>query len=122
MIAIVDDDPSVRRALARFVRASGYSVTTYDSGKAFVGSLERLRPQCVVLDLNMPQTNGFDVLTALADTASGIPVIVITADHAPPIAERVQQMGAAACLPKPVDEDALLRSISTALREETSKR
>src|SRR5262245_36339477 len=102
MIAIVDDDPFVRRALERVLRASGYMVTVFESGEQFLDSLGASRPDCVVLDLHMPKVDGFDVLKALAEAAP-IRVVVITADENPQVALRVKRLGAVACLKKPVN-------------------
>ena len=112
MIAIVDDDPLVRRGLARLLRSAGYATTPYASGSDFLRTLKHARPEYVVLDLHMPEVDGFDVLTALHEGQFNIPVIVVTADQDPQTAARVKRLGAAACLAKPVHEEALLRQIS----------
>ena len=115
MVAIVDDDPFVRRALERLLRASGYKVAVFESGEQFLDSLSASRPDCLVLDLHMPKFDGFDVLKALAQELDGIPVVVVTADENPQVAERVKRLGAAVCLRKPVDAGTLLVGISAAL-------
>ena len=77
-IAVVDDDASVRRALSRFLRASGYDTETYGSGSEFLESFNSFRPQCIVLDLHMAGMNGLDVQRHLSRIGSRAPVIVIT--------------------------------------------
>ena len=116
MIAIVDDDPLVRRAVERVLRASGYMVAVFESGAQLLDSLRASRPACIVLDLHMPKVDGFEVLTILAKEPTPIPVIVATADENPLIAVRVKRLGAVACLKKPVDAGMLLVEISAALQ------
>ena len=116
MIAVVDDDPFVRRALERLLRAYGHVVTAFESGEQFLDSLSASRPACVVLDLHMPKVDGFDVLKMLAEEAVSIPVVVVTADGDPPVFARVKRLGAIACLKKPVDAGRLLVEISAALQ------
>lgn len=116
MIAIVDDDPSVRRGLERLLRAAGYTVAGYASGAEFLQALGHTRPKYVVLDLHMPQIDGFGVLTALAKEQQQIPAIVVTADQDPQTAVRVKRLGGTACLTKPVDETVLLELIEAALQ------
>ena len=65
LIAIVDDEESVRKALSRLLRAAGFSVETYSSGAEFLRAVEIRLPQCVVLDLRMPHVSGFDVDMAM---------------------------------------------------------
>ena len=115
MIAIVDDDPFVRRALERVFRSSGYGVMVFESGEQFLDSLDASRPDCVVLDLHMPKIDGFDVLRVLAEEPDFIPVVVVTAEDNPQVAARLKRMGAAACLTKPVDAGMLLVEISAVL-------
>jgi FixJ family two-component response regulator len=117
LIAIIDDEASVRAGLERLVRSRGYAVASYASGIDFLSSLEAVRPACVLLDLHMPALSGFEVLEALRQQAATIPVIVVTADCCPEIAEQVTALGALACLNKPVDAPALFDGISAALQD-----
>ena len=74
------------------------------------------RPDCVVLDLHMPGTTGFDVQARLAQRGLATPVIVITGDDTPEARSRALRLGATAYLTKPVDETALLTAIAAATR------
>lgn len=74
-VSVVDDDVEVRAALARLVASAGYQTREYGSGDAFLRDFEQQRTQCVVLDLQMPGTSGFDVLRSLAQRQIAVPVV-----------------------------------------------
>ena len=116
LVAIVDDEESVRRAFDRLVRAAGYGVATYASGADFLQSLSTTRPDCILLDVHMSGIGGFDVLKALGQQPTWIPVLVVTADCTPSTAERALALGAIACLRKPVESAVLLDALSAALQ------
>ena len=116
LIAIVDDEESVRKALSRLLRAAGFSVETYSSGADFLRSVQQRPPQCVVLDLRMPHVSGFDVQRALKQADAQVPVVVITGDDSPESRAQALAQGAKAYLRKPVDEAMLLDAIELALR------
>jgi FixJ family two-component response regulator len=80
LVAIVDDEESVRRALGRLLRSAGFDVQTFASGVEFIHSLARSSPQCLVLDLRMPHMTGFDVQAALLEAKAVVPVVIITGD------------------------------------------
>jgi len=74
LVAVVDDEESVRKALARLIRTAGYEVETYGSGVEFMLSLQKRLPDCVVLDLRMPVVDGFEIQRALAQSDARVPV------------------------------------------------
>ena len=115
LVAIVDDEESVRRALGRLVRMAGFDVQTFASGADFLHSLGRTSPQCVVLDLHMPRMSGFDVQSALVEARANVPVIIITGDDSAEIRQQTLTRGAKAYLRKPVDEAMLLDAIQSAI-------
>jgi FixJ family two-component response regulator len=116
LIAVVDDEPSVCRALERLLRAAKFEVVTYCGGEEFLASLASVRPQCVVLDLHMPRVNGFEVQSRLArDPAGNIGVVVITAHDSEESKERALAGGAHTYLRKPVDAQPLLEAIRAAI-------
>ena len=78
LLAVVDDDAEVRVALTRLVSAAGFEVETFASGADFLRSIEDHEPDCLVLDLHMPEMSGFDVQAALARGHATVPVIVFT--------------------------------------------
>jgi FixJ family two-component response regulator len=111
VIAIVDDDPSVRRALHRLVRSAGYTVQAFASAQEFLDSLPGGRAACVVLDIHLEGMSGFDLQARLVADEVEIPVIFISAHDDAPTRERIGRSGAPAHLWKPVDGDALLGAI-----------
>ena len=115
LLAVVDDDADVRVALTRLVSSAGFAVQTFGSGAEFLRSLEDHTPDCLVLDLHMPEMSGFDVQGALARGHPGIPVIVITGHHTPESRARAMQLGAKGYLRKPVNDSVLLEAIEMAI-------
>jgi FixJ family two-component response regulator len=114
-VAVVDDEESVRRALVRLLRASQLEVEAFASGEAFLDAVNVRRPDCVVLDLQMPGLTGRDVQRQLV-SQKGCPVIIITAHDEPTLREQCLADGAIAYLRKPLRGALLLRSIEAALR------
>jgi FixJ family two-component response regulator len=110
-IAVVDDEVEVLKALNRLLRSAGMDVTTFATGAVFLASLDTRKYDCLVLDLHMPELNGFDVQARLVELGSGPPVIVITGHDTPEACARARAGGAAAYLLKPVDEHTLLNAI-----------
>lgn len=115
LVAIVDDEESVRKALSRLVRSAGFCVETYPSGADFLRSLQQRAPHCVVLDLRMPHISGFDVQNALKLAHAQVPVIIITGDDSAETRAHAIGQGAKAYLRKPVDDAMLLDAIHTAI-------
>ena len=117
-VAIVDDDESVRRALARLITAHSFPVQCYGSAREFLDA-ENGVPSCLILDLRMNGMTGLELLHHLAGTGSTIPVIVTTADDEPGLKHRCELAGASSFLTKPVIADTLLSAINaaTATRE-----
>jgi CheY-like chemotaxis protein len=114
-ISVVDDEAPVRKALGRLLRAAGFDVTTFASGREFLDSLNTRRPDCTIMDLHLPELSGLDVQQQLVRDEVSLPCIVITGKDEPGVAERVLASGAAAYLKKPLDELALLSAISSAV-------
>ncbi len=114
LIAIVDDEEPVRKALMRLMRSVGLSVETFASGPEFLKSLDTRLPDCVVLDLHMPQMNGFNVQAHLARKYAALPIIIITGHDLPNARERAMAGGASAFLRKPVLDRTLFGAISAA--------
>lgn len=114
VVAIVDDEDAVRRALGRLLRSSGIEAQVFSSGETFLESLARRRPDCVVLDLHMPGVTGFDVQARMKASGYLVPVIVITGHDTAESRDRVRALGAAAYLRKPVGARVLLDAIGRA--------
>ncbi len=113
-IAVVDDEEPIRKALMRLMRSAGLSVETFGSGPEFLKSIETRLPDCVVLDLHMPQMNGFTVQAHLARKHAALPVIIVTGHDLPNARDRAMAGGASAFLRKPVLDRTLLGAISAA--------
>jgi FixJ family two-component response regulator len=110
VIAIVDDDESVRRSLQRLLQTAGYAVETFASAGEFLAWLPRGRAACLVLDVHLPEMSGFELQQRLA-----VPVIFITSHEDAPTRARIEKSGAAGHLWKPFDEIAVLDAIRRAL-------
>lgn len=110
-VAVVDDEPSMCRALQRLLLVAGFEVDTYACGEAFLDSLSIRVPDCLILDLHMPGMPGLEVQARLAERHRTIPVIVVTGYDLP--ADRVKALaaGAVAFMRKPVSEELLLAAI-----------
>jgi FixJ family two-component response regulator len=118
VVAILDDEPEMRKALRRLLTARGFRVEEYACGEDLLAALPARPLDYLLLDLHMPGINGFEVLEAFRSRQIAVPVIVITAHDEPGTAERVRSLGAFAYLKKPVDRDALLAAIATAGSQE----
>jgi FixJ family two-component response regulator len=115
LVAVVDDEASVRASLMRLLRASRLDCVGFASGEEFLTSLATCRPDCLVIDLQMSGLNGRDVQRRLASLARPIPVIIITAHDEPTIREQCLADGASAYLRKPLRSGVLIRSIQSAM-------
>ncbi|HEY2994512.1 MAG TPA: response regulator [Methylomirabilota bacterium] len=115
LIAVVDDDASVRKALSRLLTAYGLGVTTFACGQDFIDSIARRRPDCLILDMDMPGMTGADVQRALTGCGARVPTIIIAGRDDPDTEARCLAAGAAAYLRKPIDERVLLDAVTTAL-------
>ena len=114
VIYIVDDDASVLRALRRLIKAMGFTVETFASAEDFLQSGHRKKRGCLILDIQLPGMDGFDLQKRLAASDCRIPLIFITAHEDTKVRVRALEAGAA-FLQKPFDEQALLNAINTAL-------
>lgn len=115
LIAVVDDEESVRKSLRRLLVASELDATVYASGQDFLDSLGGRQPDCLVLDLQMPGLTGLEVQRALARARVGFPTIIITAHDEPETRARCLAAGAVAYLCKPLHDELLLDAITTAV-------
>ena len=115
MVAVLDDEPELRKALRRLLGGHGLGVEEFANGKDFLAAVDSRPPDCLLLDLHMAEVSGFDVLEAFRSRQIRVPVIVITAHDEPGTELRVRALGACAYLKKPVDRDVLLSAIKTAL-------
>ncbi len=118
LIAIVDDDESVCRAIKRLICSLGMTAETYVNSEEFVDLIEALpsfRPDCVVLDVQMAGLSGIEVQTRIRRTSGPIPVIFITAHDDRVAQQRAMSGGAVAFLHKPFNDALLIRTLDAAL-------
>jgi FixJ family two-component response regulator len=114
-VAIVDDDVSIRRAVANLLRAHGIDAQSYGSARDFLAALSFGMPDCLITDLNMPHMSGLELQRELMRLGAPIPTIVVTGCNDTSTRDQCRALGAAAYLVKPVDEDALITAISSAV-------
>jgi CheY-like chemotaxis protein len=127
-VAIVDDEPAICRSLLRLLTVAGLDARAHSSGRDFLDVWSGWPPDCVVLDVQMPGLNGFDVFARLRQDGGRMPVIMITANDDPNIRSRATAAAVDAFLLKPIDGESLLRDItelaaqwrSTAMHERVS--
>lgn len=120
-VYIVDDDPSVLRALARLVGASGYRVKTFDRAAAFLESRLLKGPKCLVLDLRMPGLGGLDLQREMAARGLVLPVVFLTGHGDVPSSVEAMKAGAMDFLTKPVCGEALLKAVEAALDRDKAR-
>src|SRR5262249_12203384 len=107
LVAVVDDDISVRRGLSRLLAAAGYRVSAFGSGREVLEWLNGETPHCLVLDVRMPGLSGIAVHETLRAAGRQIPVVFITGDVEIPATTRAGGGASVAILSKPVDEEEL---------------
>lgn len=115
VIAVLDDEPEMRKAFRRLLTCHSFRVQEYECARDLLAALDAERPDCVLLDLQMPEVNGYAVLEELRARHFTVPVVVVTAHEEPGTPERVRALGAAAYLRKPVERAALVSAIKEAL-------
>ena len=118
VIAIVDDDVSLQRALARLLRAMGWQAVTFASAEAFLQTGLQMSLDCLVLDVWLPGMSGVALLEHLGTLGSTLPVILITGRDDVQMRLRAAQTGAVAYLRKPLDEQDLLLALQRALEQQ----
>jgi FixJ family two-component response regulator len=114
-VYIVDDDEDVRDSARALLESYDLRVEDFGSARAFLDGFEAGRRGCVLLDVNMPDMSGLDLLELLRGREVGIPVIIVTAQKDVEIQERARLAGAFAFFEKPVDEK-IIEAIGLALR------
>lgn len=107
-VAVVDDEPAVRKGLLRFLSTADFIPRTYESAQDFLDHFASERPDCLIVDLQMPGVSGLELQTILRREGAQLPVIVVTARDDRESYEKCLELGAAACLCKPLDCDALV--------------
>ena len=116
-VLLVDDDASVRRALARLIKSAGHQVQTFASAQEFLatpGSVAE-KAGCLVLDVSMPGLTGIDLQRELQSKNCNLPIVFITGHGDIPMSVKAMKAGAVDFLPKPVNDTVLLGAIDQAM-------
>ena len=121
VIAVVDDDASVRRALQRLLQSAGFRVETFATAREFLKADDWAQTACLVLDVHLPGMSGFQLEEYLAASGVPIPIVFITAYDDEPTRERVQRAGAVGYLRKPFDQGTLIEAITRATGQDASE-
>ena len=122
IVFVVDDDPSVRRAIQRLVESVGLPVKLFGSAADFMNSGHPDVPSCLVLDIRLPGISGLDFQRELAIAQNEIPTIFITAHGDIPMTVRAMKAGAVEFLTKPFRDQDLLDAIQMALERDRARR
>jgi len=122
IVFVVDDDPSIRRAIKRLLGSVGLHVELFGSAQEFLRSRRSDVPGCLVLDIRLPGISGLDFQRELAHANIHIPIIFITAHGDIPMTVRAMKAGAVEFLTKPFRDQDLLDAIHTALERDHTKR
>ncbi len=119
IVFVVDDDPSVRKALGRLLRSTGYAVESFGSSEEFLQNIpDGVGPACLILDVKMPGLNGLELQNRLQQMKCITPIVFITAHGDIPMSVKALKKGAVDFLVKPFDEEDLLKAIQDALKKD----
>jgi len=122
IVFVVDDDPSVRRAIKRLIGSEGLQVELFGSAQEFLKSRRPDAPSCLVLDIKLPGISGLDFQCQLAAAGIRIPIIFITGHGDIPMTVRAMKAGAVEFLTKPFRDQELLDAIQIALERDRTRR
>jgi two-component system response regulator FixJ len=114
LVHIVDDEESMRRSTGYALKTSGYQVTTWTSGAAFLKEVRHAEHGCILLDVRMPEIDGIEVQRILAERGVTMPVVIMTGHGDISIAVRAMRAGAVDFLEKPFEKAGLLHAIEMA--------
>ena len=115
LVLIVDDNPSVRKSLARVVRGAGYAVEVFASAREFLARPPSDSPCCLLLDVRMPGLTGLDLQEALATAGDRLSIVFITGYLDVPVSVKAMKRGAVDFLTKPVNKQDILAAIERAV-------
>jgi FixJ family two-component response regulator len=114
-LAVIDDDPGMRRALQRVLSTLGYAVYTYESAEAFLAVAAASTADCLVVDIQLRDISGVELCRQLTATGFGFPTIFMTNIDDDIIRNQAMQLGCAAYLTKPFSADLLIDAIVRAV-------
>jgi FixJ family two-component response regulator len=116
LVAVVDDDQSVRESLPDLLRSFGFDVRAFSSAEAFLASDSHEQTECLILDVAMPGMTGLDLQQELNRRQQRFPIVFITAQSGEAARAQALASGAVACLFKPFDEASILEAVNVALK------
>jgi FixJ family two-component response regulator len=122
IVAIVDDDPSVRKGLERLIRSLGWQAETFASAQEFLDRPRTEAPSCLVLDLQLPGLSGLDLQKRMSEAGLETPIVFLTGHGNIPASVKAMKAGAIEFLTKPVDEQDLLNAIQEAIERDRRNR
>ena len=108
-VLVVEDEPTLRRVVARNLTGRGLQVGEADSAEAAIGAASAERPDLLLLDINLPDRSGWDVLRELRRRGTDVPTIIVSAVRVSP--NRLEEFHPLAYLPKPFPLEALMRLV-----------
>lgn len=112
IVAIVDDDKSIRIAISDLLKAAGFDAVVFEDAESFLGSPDRARVDCLVTDMRMPGMSGLQLYEALAAAGRALPTIIMTAHPQETTQLRVRAAGIRGYLVKPFAPDELLDGLA----------
>ncbi len=115
VIYVVDDDASICKAITRLLKSAGLSAQAFQSAEDFLRVVKVQSPDCLLLDIRMPEMNGLELQRQLTRSGIRIPVIFITAFDDDHTRQQAREAGAAGYFCKPFDDEALLDAIRFAV-------
>jgi FixJ family two-component response regulator len=116
IVFVVDDDVSVRESLEMLIKFAGWQPQTFASAADFLAHPSSVVPNCLVLDVSLPDLNGLELQKLIASERSAMPIIFITGHGDVPTSVKAMKAGAVEFLTKPIDDEALLSAIRHALK------
>src|SRR5580704_5619858 len=116
LVAIVDDEKAVCRAIGRLVISAGFESEIFTSAEEFLRSCRERKPDCLILDLRLPGMSGLELQQQLITDHCRIPIVFVSAHDDPSSRRQALQSGALAFLGKPVNDEALLEAIRSAVK------
>jgi FixJ family two-component response regulator len=122
IIAIVDDDPSVRKGLERLIRSLGWKTESFGSAQEFLATARNQAPSCLVLDLQLPGLSGLELQKQMTEAGVETPIVFLTGHGNIPASVKAMKAGAIEFLTKPVDEQDLLNAIQEAIERDRRTR
>jgi FixJ family two-component response regulator len=122
LIAIVDDDLSVREGLGSLIWSAGWRVESFSSAQEFLAHPRTEVPNCLVLDLQLPGLSGLDLQKRMAEVGLEIPIVFLTGHGNIPASVKAMKAGAVEFLTKPFDDQELLQAIHEAIERDRRRR